>query len=84
MNDIELLLKNLNQIHTTKLGVERIKNNLNIKTNDVVDWCINKINDNNCLIVKKGKNFYASIDDYIITINSSSYTIITAHKINIY
>ena len=29
---------------------------------------------------KKGKNFYADVDDCIITINSSSYTIITAHK----
>ena len=31
-------------------------------------------------IIRKGKNWYVSIDDIIITVNAYSYTIITAHK----
>lgn len=34
------------------------------------------------VIIKKGKNWYITIDDYVITINVHSYTIITAHIIN--
>ncbi len=72
------LLLNINKIHTTKLGIERIKKNLNID-NDVINYCKNKILDKNCIITKKGKNYYFEIDNIIITINSYSYTIITAH-----
>jgi len=73
------LLQNLNKLHTTVLGVMRIKRNLNINTDDVVLWCKNRIkNANN--IVKRGKNWYVYVEDSIITINAHSYTIITAHK----
>ena len=75
----EILLSNINKIHTTELGVIRIKNNLKIDT-DVVDYCKNKILNKNCNIYKQGKNWYCEIDNIIITINSYSYTIITAHK----
>jgi len=33
-------------------------------------------------IIEKGKNWYVHKDDIMITINASSYTIKTAHKIN--
>ena len=74
MND---LLLNIDKIHTTKMGIDRIRKNLNINT-DVVEYCKNKIKDSN--IIKKGKNWYCSIDNIIITVNSYSYTIITAHR----
>lgn len=73
------VLLNINKIHTTKMGVDRLEKNLNINT-DVVEYCKNKILDNNCNIYKRGKNYYCEIDNIIITINSYSYTIITAHK----
>ena len=41
----------------------------------------NKILDKNCNIYKQGKNWYCEIDNIKITINSYSYTIITAHLI---
>ena len=44
------LLSNLDKIHTTDLGVVRIKKNLCLDTNDVVKYCISKILDKNCLI----------------------------------
>ena len=74
------LLNNLEKIHTTKMGIERIKKNLEID-GDVVKYCINKVVDKNCKISLKQKNWYAQTDDCIITINANSYTIITAHKI---
>ena len=76
MND---LLINIDRIHTTKMGIDRIKKNLSIDE-DVIKYCKNKILDKNCNIYKQGKNYYAKIDNVIITINSYSYTIITAHK----
>lgn len=81
MDNKEILLNNLNKIHTTTMGIDRIKRNLNLATDDVVNYCIEKIKDNNCIITRAGKNWYAEIDNCIITVNAYSYTIITAHKI---
>lgn len=74
------LLKNLDTLHTTELGVERIKRNVSLDTADVVDWCKNKINSANAVITRRGKNWYVNVDGFIITVNAYSYTIITAHK----
>ena len=52
-----------------------------LDTNDVVEYCKNKVLDKNCNIYKQGKNWYCEIENIIITINSYSYTIITAHTI---
>ena len=77
----ELLLYNIGKIHTTKMGIDRIKRNLKLDTNDVVNYCKNKVLDKDCNIYKQGKNWYCEIDNIKITINSYSYTIITAHTI---
>lgn len=76
----EILINNLDKIHTTKMGVDRIKNNLGIDV-DVVEYCKEKILDTNSNIYKQGKNWYIEINNVKITVNSYSYTIITAHKI---
>lgn len=75
-----ILLANLDKIHTTDMGLIRIKKNLGLDTNDIVKWCVDKIKENKCQITRIGKNWYAYIDNCIITINAYSYTIITAHK----
>ena len=80
MNVENELLKNLDRLHTTELGVVRIKKNLSLETNDVVNWCKTKIESPNAIINRKGKNWYISVYDCIITVNVHSYTIITAHK----
>lgn len=77
--DKEILLSNIDKVHTTEMGVGRIKRNLKLETNDVVKYCKNKILDKDCNIYKQGKNWYCEIDHIKITINSYSYTIITAH-----
>ena len=74
------LLNKLDKLHTTELGVIRIKKNLSLDTDDVVEWCREKINSDNSVITRNGKNWYIHIDACIITVNAHSYTIITAHK----
>ncbi len=73
------LISNVDKIHTTELGIVRIKRNLEIDC-DVVEYCKNKVLDKNSLIYKQGKNWYVEIDNVRITINSYNYSIITAHK----
>lgn len=77
----EVLLSNIDKVHTTKMGIDRIRRNLRLNTNDVIEYCKNKVIDKNCNIYKQGKNWYCEIDNIKITINSYSYTIITAHKL---
>ena len=76
------LLENISQLHTTPMGLERIRRNLNLGKDgtDLVAWCRERICDERCEIIRNGKNWYCRIDGCIITVNAYSYTIITAHK----
>lgn len=77
------LLQNLEKIRTTEMGIDRIKKNLSLECDDVVDWCKNQIKLAGMQgekISRKGKNWYVDIGCGIITVNAYSYTIITAHK----
>lgn len=78
----EVLLSNIDKVHTTEMDNERIKKNLKLQVNDVVEYCKSKVLNKRCNIYKKGKNWYYEIDNIKITINSYSYTIITAHTIH--
>ena len=75
------LLHNLDRIHTTKMGAERIKRNLGLQTDDVVAWCREAIRQAD-LNIGLGKNWYIYGSGVVITINGSSFTVITAHRIN--
>ena len=78
MND---LIENINKIHITPIGEERVKRNLNLETGDIVAWCKEAVKQAD-IIFGQGKNWYVYIGGVAITINAHSYTIITAHKIN--
>lgn len=80
MSNTAELLNNLDKLHTTELGVVRIKRNLSLETDDVVEWCREKIKLPNAEIVRRGKNYYAEIDGCVITVNAHSFTIVTAKK----
>lgn len=82
MSDSESLIDNIDKVHTTEMGLERIKRNLRLDSADVVDYCKNLILNRNCRIYKQGKNWYCEIDNVRMTVNSFSYTIITAHTMN--
>lgn len=79
MSDLELLIDNIDKIHTTKMGIDRIKRNLKLNTDDVVGYCESLIMNKNCHIYRQGKNWYCEIDNVRLTVNAYSYTIITAH-----
>ena len=72
------LLENVDKIHTTEMGVARIQRNLGIE-DEPVGYCISKLKQDNAEVIKEGKNYYITVDGCRITINSSSFTIITAH-----
>jgi hypothetical protein len=76
------LLENIEKLHTTPMGVERIRRNLGLgdDVKDVVEWCRERIELAETNIVRNGKNWYCRIDGCVITVNAYSFTIITAHK----
>lgn len=80
-NNKNELIMNLDKLHTTDLGVIRIRRNLSLDVDDVVDWCREKTKESNASIRRKGKNWYVHIGGCEITINAYSFTIITAHKL---
>ena len=41
--DKQILFDNIDRIHTTAMGVDRIKKNLSLDEADVVEWCKSKI-----------------------------------------
>jgi ribosomal protein S18 acetylase RimI-like enzyme len=75
------LIDNIGKIHTTVSGVERIRSNLNLQTDDVVSWCKEAIRQAD-IMFGLGKNWYVYGSGVAITINANSYTVITAHKIS--
>lgn len=77
MND---LIANLDKLHTTELGAERIIRNLSLTCANPALWCKDKISDPRAHIERKGKNWYATVDGCIITVNAYNYCIITAHQ----
>ena len=77
---MKALLDDLDRIHTTPMGADRIRKNLSLETDDPVKWCIELIKSDNALIERRGKNYYITAENCVLTVNSSSFTIITAHK----
>ena len=76
INNKEILFNNFDKIHTTKMGIDRIKKNTGLD----IAVLLKEIKKDNCKIERKGKNFYITNNDYIVTINAYTYTIITAHR----
>ena len=75
-----LLIENIDRVHATDLGEDRIRRNLGLGEIDVVTWCKEEILKTDAAIERHGKNWYVHIDGCVITINASSYTILTCHK----
>lgn len=73
------LLGNLDKLHTTELGEQRIRKNLGFDVEDVVEWARTQISLSSAVISRAGKNYQIAIGNISITVNAGSYTIITAH-----
>ncbi len=80
MCEPEELLSNLNRLHTTALGAERVRRNLSLGDADAVDWCRARILDPGAVQERRGKNWYVTVGDCVITVNARSLTVITAHR----
>ena len=72
---------NIDKLHITQLGAERIKRNMKLECADVVLWCKEAVKSAD-IIIGQGKNWYVYRGGDVITVNRHSCTIITAHKIN--
>ena len=62
MEDKQVLFNNIDKVHTTEMGIDRIKKNLKLDTDDVVEYCKNKVLDKNCNIYKPVS--YTHLDVY--------------------
>lgn len=55
MNQNKILIENIDMIHTTKMGADRIKRNLNLDMKDVVSYCKNLILSKDCCTFRREK-----------------------------
>ena len=83
MKKNESLIENIDRLHTTPMGVDRIKRNLKLDTDDVVSYCKDLLSKPECHMARQGKNWYCEIRNTRITVNVYSYTIITANSVSI-
>ncbi len=79
MND---LIRHIDRLYATELGAARIKRNLQLETDDVVRWCREQILASPS-IERIGKNWYVTTEEYRLTINADSYTVITARRLTL-
>lgn len=72
----------ITDLHTTPLGVERIRRNLDLPDSiDAVNFCRNFILEDFAKFERKGKNWYVTAGHVRVTVNAKSNTIIMAHKV---
>lgn len=78
--DEDVLKRNIDKIHTTPLGLYRIRKNLGLDENyDVISLCKKMILSDESIVSQGGKNWYVGDDDVFLAINASNYCVITAH-----
>lgn len=51
------LIRNIDKLHTTEMGMERIKRNLGLTNCDAVEWCRTRIMNKSAAIERQGKNW---------------------------
>jgi len=77
----EVLISNIDKIHTTELGFVRIRKNLGLEESvDIVAFCKELVSSSDCEIRKNGKNWYCRKGDVELTVNSYNYCVITGKK----
>lgn len=83
MNDKEYIANSLDRIHTTPMGVKRIARNLALRDNgeDVISFIRAVICSERAVFYREGKNIYVEGEGCRITVNASSLSVITAHRL---
>lgn len=75
------LIANIDRLHTTDMGSVRISRNLMLCGDmNVVALCRDMILSHDARIERRGKNYYIDSHDCIITVNATSFNIITVHR----
>lgn len=69
------------KLHTTTLGEDRIRRNLGLQGDDIINLCRCLVLDDNAVVTRKGKNWYVEVNHVRLTINANINTVITAHRI---
>lgn len=77
MND---LIKNIDKLHTTELGAQRIRKNMGLDETDTVSLCKSYISMPDAKFQLVGKNWYVESNNFIFTVNAKSHTIITVKR----
>lgn len=83
LNYKSILLKHINDIHTTELGYQRIQKVIKLSDIECVNYIKDIVNKNETKITKVGKNYYLYFENVKITINSYNYCVITVHNIKV-
>lgn len=77
--EISVLTENIGRLHTTAMGAERIKRNIQLEADDAIRLCQTAVLNNTAFVRRMGKNWYITVDSVTLTVNAHSYTVITAH-----
>ncbi len=83
-NNPMVLHSDINKIHTTELGFQRIRKNLAERAESLkedsalIDFFKKLISSSDCKITRKGKNWYCQKDGIVLTVNGFNYCVITA------
>ena len=80
MDEKDILLTNIERIHTTELGEERLIENLRLANKNPIRYVKDFLRNPKSHVYKKGKNFYCEYNHVRLTINAYTFTVITAHK----
>ena len=79
--EIDSFLRRINGLKSNQLTDNKIRGFLGISIPNVVEWCKERILMPDAEIVRRGKNWYITADDVIITVNANLLTLQTVHYV---
>lgn len=82
LQEKETLLAALPRLHTTPLGLTRLRRNLCLSEDtDPVAFCRDLLSREDCTVLHLGKNLYCRAENVLLTIHARIYTLITGRRI---
>lgn len=79
--EIEGFLRRVPNLKSNYLTDDKIRNFIGLDIPDVVEWCKERILMPEANIERRGKNWYITVDDVVITVNANLLTLQTAHPL---
>lgn len=75
------ILNDIQRLCALEPAQERIRENLDLGDADVVEYCKDMLSREDCRVMGEGENRLCMIGNVIISVNSVSHMIISAHKL---